>query len=87
MEENGILTNEIDADEELDLDSLTQVSLLVCFENEFDFEFPDDELVDISQTYNGLVQLVLKNIAHTNESKEENAISLSGGGESIEKKA
>lgn len=25
MEENGILTNEIDADEELDLDSLTQV--------------------------------------------------------------
>ena len=53
MEENGILTNEIDADEDLGLDSLTQVSLLVCFENEFDFEFPDDELVNIPQTYNG----------------------------------
>ena len=85
MEENGILVEEIDSEEDLNLDSLTQVSLLVCFEDEFGFEFSEDDLVDVPQTYNGLVQFVLKNIACLNDSKEQNAIFLSKGGESIEK--
>lgn len=84
MGENGILINEFDADERLELDSLTQVSLLVCFENEFDFEFPDSELLEIPETYNGLVQLVLKNLGFISTTDDRHASSLVKGGDSNE---
>ena len=84
MEQNGILTNEIDAEEDLDLDSLTQISLLVCFENEFCIQFPDEALINIPQTYNVLVQLVLKNIELKNDDNEHNALFFPGGGEENE---
>ena len=84
MVENGLLIDEINADEQLELDSLTQVSLLVSFENEFGFEFPDSELLDIPKTYNGLVQLVLRNVAYVNNADDNYLSSLKKGGDNNE---
>ena len=85
MEQNGLFPDEITNDESLDLDSLSQTSLLVCFENEFGFEFSDEELSNIPSTYDGLVQLVLRNIESLTESKDNNIISCKGGGFDYEK--
>lgn len=83
--ENGIFYDEIQPDENLNLDSLTLVSLLVCLENELNIEFPDEYLINIPQTFNGMFQLVLNIITHSN-GDEENAILLLEGGTVDEEK-
>ena len=86
LEQNGIYTNELEMNTVMDLDSLTQISILVGFENEFDFEFLDGELIDVPQTYEGLVQLVLNHIAQF-VYNEPNTTLICKGGEDNEKKA
>lgn len=84
--ENGIFSNEVSKDEYLDLDSLTQVSLLVCFENELNFVFSDESLINLPQTYEGLVQLVFNNIKCSLAGNEENTLLPCEGGDINEEK-
>lgn len=44
LEENGIFVSN-DWDEELDFDSITFISTIVCLEEEFNIEIPDDFLL------------------------------------------
>lgn len=44
LEENGIYVSE-DWDEELEFDSITFISTIVCLEEEFNIEMPDDFLL------------------------------------------
>ena len=44
LEENGIYVSD-DWDEELEFDSITFISTIVCLEEEFDIEVPDDFLL------------------------------------------
>lgn len=81
MEQNGIFANELDSDTDMELDSLSIVSILVCLENEFDFAFPDDELLNVPQVYNDFVQFVLDNIEKYFANNEPNATLPCKGGE------
>lgn len=85
FKENGIYPDEITPDEYLDLDSLTQVSLLVCLEDELNFVFPDECLIDIPQTFIGLFQLVLSCVDNPNGNEENTMLLLEGGGIDEEK--
>lgn len=44
LEENGIYVSD-DWDEELEFDSITFISTIVCLEEEFNIEIPDDFLL------------------------------------------
>lgn len=44
LEENGIYVSD-DWDEELEFDSITFISTIVCLEDEFNIEIPDDFLL------------------------------------------
>ncbi|MBE6891341.1 MAG: hypothetical protein E7481_04865 [Ruminococcaceae bacterium] len=44
LEDNGIYVSD-DWDEELEFDSITFISTIVCFEDEFNIEIPDDFLL------------------------------------------
>ena len=62
LDQNGLFTNELESDTLLELDSLTLISIMISLENEFNISFPDDSLVEIPQTYQGLTQFVIANI-------------------------
>lgn len=58
LDENGIYISD-NPNENLDLDSITFISIIVCLENELEIEVPDDYLlIDKFMTFNNYVDNV-----------------------------
>ena len=56
LEENGIYISE-DLDADLDMDSITFISIIVCFENQLGIYIPDEYLtIDKFKTINDFVK-------------------------------
>lgn len=69
LEENGIYVSD-DWDEELEFDSITFISTIVCLENEFNFEVPDDLLsIENFKTFRMYLDNIEK-ILSTNDMKD-----------------
>ncbi len=59
FEENGIIIN--DWNEELEMDSIQYISLIVCIEQNFEFEYPDELLLNNSSiTFNKIYTDILE---------------------------
>jgi len=65
--QNGIIVEELEPQEPINVDSLTTMSLLVGFEEEFGFDLTEEELLYIPDTYEGMKNLVLQNIPQNAE--------------------
>ena len=61
FEENDIyFYNDIDKNEDLDLNSLTLISLIVSLEKHCEIDFPSEILLETPKTYNDFYELIKK---------------------------
>lgn len=60
MEENGVYFFENLMDEELDIDSLTFISIIVSIEEKLNIEIDNELLIEYPKTYNDFVQFAQK---------------------------